>query len=309
MGRYLLLFCCLLNLFSADELDIYFNEAGTYYDINPKILSAIAQTESKKNPDALNCANRNGSCDFGIMQINSIHLPLLATKGISKHDLFNPKINIYIGAWVLKNCIQKYGTNYKALNCYNGKIKNNSYYMKVIKNYYTLPKTKTVVENANKYKILIIGDSMAQGLYPQFKRILKKHDVEVVTKYKVGSSSNYWASQNISRIIEDEKPHFVFVALGTNEINNPYVEDTVKIIDSLNDTGIDYRWILPIIPNSDVYNRMIKEQLGDFRAIYSEENYNLYDGVHPTLKGFKNLSYYVLKQVFGEKESEQSPES
>lgn len=128
-----------LSLFANDrgsEYETYFQEAAMQYDVNPEILHAIADTESSFNPNAVNCANTNKSCDFGLMQINSIHLPFLAKHGISRDHLFDPRVNIFIGAWVLKNCINKYGQDYRALNCYNGKIRNNSYYAKVLRNYH-----------------------------------------------------------------------------------------------------------------------------------------------------------------------------
>ena len=126
------LFCTTMLMGNNKE---YFNEAGKYYAINPVLLLAIAQTESSQNPQAINCANKNGSCDYGIMQINSIHLPMLKNHGISQENLFDARTNIFIGAWVLKGCMNKHGISYDALNCYNGKIKNNNYYIKVLKNY------------------------------------------------------------------------------------------------------------------------------------------------------------------------------
>lgn len=39
----------------------------------PDIMLAIAKAESQLNPHAINRANRNGSVDTGIFQINSIH--------------------------------------------------------------------------------------------------------------------------------------------------------------------------------------------------------------------------------------------
>ncbi|MDX9743078.1 MAG: lytic transglycosylase domain-containing protein [Arcobacteraceae bacterium] len=121
-------------LLVADEN--YFIEAGKHYDVNPALLYAVAKTESSLNPKAVNCANKNQSCDYGIMQINSIHLPMLSKYNIQKEDLFDPRVNIFVGAWYLKGCINKHGENYKALNCYNGRIKENSYYTKVIGNYH-----------------------------------------------------------------------------------------------------------------------------------------------------------------------------
>lgn len=40
---------------------------------DPETMIAIAKAESKLNPHAINRANRNGSFDTGIFQINSIH--------------------------------------------------------------------------------------------------------------------------------------------------------------------------------------------------------------------------------------------
>ena len=47
-----------------------FEEAGKKYGISPQLLWAIAKTESNFNPTAVNY-NKNGSFDYGLMQINS----------------------------------------------------------------------------------------------------------------------------------------------------------------------------------------------------------------------------------------------
>ncbi|MBC3781070.1 transglycosylase SLT domain-containing protein [Campylobacter fetus] len=66
------------------------------------------------------------------MQVNSIHLNRY--QNINETDLLNPSINVYIGAEILHRCIDKHKLNYKALNCYNGRVKNNNYSKKVIQN-------------------------------------------------------------------------------------------------------------------------------------------------------------------------------
>ena len=119
------------------NIEQYFLEASKKYNINPKMLYSIAKVESNLNPKALS-KNGNRSSDIGLMQINSVHLSFLKKYGIEKDDLFNPKINIYVGAWVLRSCVNKHGENYKALNCYNGKVHNNNYYQKVLKYFYSL---------------------------------------------------------------------------------------------------------------------------------------------------------------------------
>lgn len=136
--RVLWLILFVVHSIKADVNESYFESAAKYYGLNPVLLYAIAKTESNFNPRAINCANTNGSCDYGLMQINSIHLPMLGNIGVKKEDLLDPKTNVYVGTWVLKNCIKRHGFNEYALNCYNGKLRNNPYANKVLRNYYAL---------------------------------------------------------------------------------------------------------------------------------------------------------------------------
>ncbi|VEG60395.1 lytic transglycosylase, catalytic [Campylobacter jejuni subsp. doylei] len=53
--------------------------------------------------------------------------------GINENDLLRPKINIFIGAEILKMCLDKHGLNEEGITCYNGKIVNNPYGKEVIK--------------------------------------------------------------------------------------------------------------------------------------------------------------------------------
>lgn len=73
--------------------------------------------------------------DMGIMQINSIHKPLLDRAGISLYDLFEPKINIQVGAYILATCFEKHKNPKDAINAYNGKIDGNPYSAKVFKEF------------------------------------------------------------------------------------------------------------------------------------------------------------------------------
>jgi hypothetical protein len=74
--------------------------------------------------------------DMGIMQINSIHKPLLDKAGISLYDLFEPKINIQVGAYILATCFERHKNSHKdAINAYNGKIDGNPYSAKVFKEF------------------------------------------------------------------------------------------------------------------------------------------------------------------------------
>ncbi|WP_144581952.1 lytic transglycosylase domain-containing protein [Campylobacter coli] len=111
----------------------YFIQAGEIFEINPQLLWVIAYKESRLTPDIISKPNKNGTYDIGIMQINSIHLPRLKKQyNISESDLLRPKINIFVGAEILKMCLDKHGLNEKGITCYNGKVVNNPYGREVI---------------------------------------------------------------------------------------------------------------------------------------------------------------------------------
>lgn len=109
--------------------DQIFFEKGMKYNLPPDLLKGIGRTESGFKVDAVN-VNSNGTIDRGIMQINSVHL----NGNLNAEDLFDPYINIEMGAKILRACIDKHGMTYRALNCYNGKLENNSYNVRVFDN-------------------------------------------------------------------------------------------------------------------------------------------------------------------------------
>ncbi len=95
-----------------------YDEAARYQKVNPLILRAIAWQESRNRPDALN-KNANGSTDYGIMQINSIHLSVLKQYGITRDTLMEPCKNVYIAAWHLRQKMNKYGNTWQAIGSYH----------------------------------------------------------------------------------------------------------------------------------------------------------------------------------------------
>jgi soluble lytic murein transglycosylase-like protein len=109
---------------SADitEYEPYFQSAGNYYNIPPLLLKNIATIESAGNPNAIRI-NENGTKDYGLMQINSIHFRQLATWGINERNILNPQINIFAGSWLLSEHIKERGFNLKAIGNYHSKTK------------------------------------------------------------------------------------------------------------------------------------------------------------------------------------------
>lgn len=112
--KFLLLFLVLF-LFPGTARAFCFEEAGMTYGVSPRLLWAIAKCESNFNPRAVG-KNKNGSVDIGVMQINSIWRKDL---GPTWNYLFDPCTNVKTGAWVLSQCVQKYGNSWKAVGCYH----------------------------------------------------------------------------------------------------------------------------------------------------------------------------------------------
>ena len=124
MMRKMKYFCLALLLILATAHSAYpfcFDEAGAEYGISPLILRAIAKVESNFNPGAINW-NRNGSYDFGLMQINSSWAHVL---GLERwNTLGDACYNTRTGAWILANCMSKYGYSWEAIGCYNSQTPN-----------------------------------------------------------------------------------------------------------------------------------------------------------------------------------------
>ena len=97
--------------------------------IDDDLVNAIIQIESSGNPKAV--SNKGA---YGLMQIRwSIWKDDLRKQGIAKEkkDLFNPRINIEAGRYILAHYMEKHDNNLKAaLNSYSGGAKR--YYEKVI---------------------------------------------------------------------------------------------------------------------------------------------------------------------------------
>jgi len=130
---FLLLVIFTTSSFATTTYNKLFIKYGKLYDIPAELLWGIAKTESNFNAKAYN-KNKNGTFDIGLMQINSVHKAKLLEQNLDLDDLYEPETNIRFGAKILRSCIDMHGFNYKALNCYNGKIANNPYNKKVLKN-------------------------------------------------------------------------------------------------------------------------------------------------------------------------------
>ncbi|TQK08947.1 transglycosylase-like protein with SLT domain [Herbaspirillum sp. SJZ130] len=96
-----------------------FEAAGKKYAIDPLMLRAIAAVESSMNSRALH-HNGNGSEDVGLMQINSMHFPYLAQRGITRARLKKDAcLSVMVGAEILAGFIARFGYTWRAVGAYN----------------------------------------------------------------------------------------------------------------------------------------------------------------------------------------------
>jgi len=88
------------------------------YDLNPALLAAVIEQESKFRADA-----RSSAGAIGLMQLQPATAKGIALRtGGSKFvldDLYDPEINVRYGAWYLHHLMQKYRDERLALAAYN----------------------------------------------------------------------------------------------------------------------------------------------------------------------------------------------
>lgn len=103
-----------------------YNEAGQRYHVDPQLLRSISKVESGFNAGAIGYnRNKKGevtSRDYGLMQINSTHVPRLRNMGVlqSEQDLLTkPCLNVMVGAWILARHLQVCGVTWECLGSYN----------------------------------------------------------------------------------------------------------------------------------------------------------------------------------------------
>jgi hypothetical protein len=76
------------------------NQAAVAYHVPATMIVSILKTEGGRRGEA--SKNKNGTIDYGPMQINTCHLEELAKYGITKTDIqYNPYVNVAAGTWLL----------------------------------------------------------------------------------------------------------------------------------------------------------------------------------------------------------------
>ncbi len=137
--------------------------------------------------------------------------------------------------------------------------------------------------------ILIIGDSMLEGLNPALGAYAKHNGHKLNSVIWYSSTSEYWGNSDTLRVYLNQfKPTFIFISLGANELFvSDIKEKRDKFVKSfLRQIGdIPYVWIGPPNWKKDTgINEMIAENVPQGRYFKSDGMHfdREKDGAHPT---------------------------
>lgn len=154
-----------------------------------------------------------------------------------------------------------------------------------------------------KHKILIIGDSMADGfgfyLLKNYKNL--KH-----TLFRAGvtsTSSMFWAtSDSLNYLVNLTDPDFIMIFLGSNEYKYKDTVNLVKVIKKIErDTrGVPFIWVGPELDTEDGrYNRILVSVLGKGRYVSLKEFLFEKGKIknHPSENGWRELITQLNKWI------------
>ena len=112
------------------------NHAAQVYHVPVGVILSVMKAEGGKNGDANR--NKNGTVDYGVLQINSVWLPEISGHGYTKDDLqFNPCRNIEVGVWILGKSLAEGKSLWSGIANYHSRTpEHNQRYQKIVyKNY------------------------------------------------------------------------------------------------------------------------------------------------------------------------------
>lgn len=137
--------------------------------------------------------------------------------------------------------------------------------------------------------ILIIGDSMLEGINPRLAAYAKENGHRLNSVIWYSSTTEYWgACDTLKVFLRRFKPTFMFISLGANELfvkdikskRDKYVKNLLKQIGD-----IPYVWIGPPNWKEDTgINEMIKANVPEGSFFVSDGMHfdRTSDGAHPT---------------------------
>lgn len=140
--------------------------------------------------------------------------------------------------------------------------------------------------------VLLIGDSMADGLRFPFASLSKENGHKFTSVAKTSSSIIAWQGNRMKSLIEEVKPTYIMISLGSNELFTKrlkaYKKFVKHIVEQVGD--INFIWIGP--PNwrkDNGLTEVLKSGVGKGRFFPSKDLVlkRAGDGIHPRWKEYE----------------------
>jgi hypothetical protein len=150
-------------------------------------------------------------------------------------------------------------------------------------------------EVAKTKSILLIGDSLAQGMSSHFNKIARDSGYFPVAKCLSGSRIDYW-SPKFEGLIRATRPTMAIISLGTNDSMMTLPENQRKFVKNIKNVAernhVRILWIMPQklpekFKSQDSIKKIINEEIKEY--IYDDPNIKLEkteDKVHLTGRGY-----------------------
>jgi hypothetical protein len=108
------------------------NQAAVAYHVPAKLILSVLAVEGGRVGSA--SPNKNGTFDYGPMQINSIWLPKIQGYGYTKQQIqYDPCANVAVGTWILSQNIANAHVVWRGIGGYHSHtaVLNDQYQTKV----------------------------------------------------------------------------------------------------------------------------------------------------------------------------------
>jgi hypothetical protein len=142
-------------------------------------------------------------------------------------------------------------------------------------------------------RVLLVGDSLAQGLRTPLGAIAKEAHVELKALSQPGTGVADWlASPALAKLLEAYRPQLVLVSLGLTDLRmqEPKLQAFLALLRQYGDVG----WITP---PTGMDTSLLEANVPKSNIFYSS-NYKVPygpDRLHPTIRGYAGWAAEIWK--------------
>lgn len=160
----------------------------------------------------------------------------------------------------------------------------------------------SMIIDSSAQRVLLIGDSMADGLRFPLGNFSKKNGHQFTSVAKTSSSIIAWQGGRLKSLIEEVKPTYIMISLGSNELFTRQLEVYRKFVKNIVDQvgDINFIWIGP--PNWREDNGLtdvLVEGVGEGRFFPSKDLVlkRAGDGIHPRWKEYETWAVAISEWI------------